>query len=224
MNQGLFYLDWLLDHKAEFKLLVMECFGAQAAEGIEWSAPRLLCIAGDYTRYDKHAVQQINRNIELLRYRRYGEDLLLLELVNVTSSQAAKAVVLEEEKPRTEIRRVDKTVEEIFEASPQSVQDLFIDFEMMVMGFGDDVQVKELKHYYAYKRIKNFATVEFKPSLAKLLVHVKVDPKSIELEEGFTKDVTGIGHWGTGDLEISIHTPADLEKAGPLLQQSYDQN
>ena len=33
------------------------------------------------TRYDKYAVQQITRNIELLRYRRYGGDLLLLELV-----------------------------------------------------------------------------------------------------------------------------------------------
>ena len=27
INQGLFYLDWLLDHKADFKLLVMEQFG-----------------------------------------------------------------------------------------------------------------------------------------------------------------------------------------------------
>ena len=27
INQGLFYLDWLLDHKAEFKLLVIEKLG-----------------------------------------------------------------------------------------------------------------------------------------------------------------------------------------------------
>ena len=27
INQGLFYLDWLLDHKADFKLLVIEKFG-----------------------------------------------------------------------------------------------------------------------------------------------------------------------------------------------------
>ena len=27
INQGLYYLDWLLDHKAEFKLLVMEKMG-----------------------------------------------------------------------------------------------------------------------------------------------------------------------------------------------------
>ena len=49
---------------------------------IDWTAPRLLCIAGGFTRYDEHAVQQMNRNIELIRYRRFGENLLMLELVN----------------------------------------------------------------------------------------------------------------------------------------------
>lgn len=29
INQGLFYLDWLLDHKADFKLLVMEELGLE---------------------------------------------------------------------------------------------------------------------------------------------------------------------------------------------------
>lgn len=77
INQGLFYLDWLLDHKAEFKFLVIERLGNQAGEAIEWSSPRLCCIASDFTKYDEHAVQQNNRNIELIRYRRYGDSLLL---------------------------------------------------------------------------------------------------------------------------------------------------
>jgi hypothetical protein len=80
INQGLFYLDWLMDHKAEFQLLVLEKFGKQAKDEIEWSTPRLICIAGDFTRYDEHAVQQINRNIELIRYKKFGDELLLLEI------------------------------------------------------------------------------------------------------------------------------------------------
>ena len=36
INQGLFYLDWLMDHQAEFKLLVMEKLGKAAADAIEW--------------------------------------------------------------------------------------------------------------------------------------------------------------------------------------------
>ncbi len=44
INQGLFYLDWLLDHRAEFKLLVMEKLGNEAAQEIDWAGTHLLCI------------------------------------------------------------------------------------------------------------------------------------------------------------------------------------
>ena len=67
INQGLYYFDWLMDHKAEFQLMVSKTLGPEAAAQIEWSSPRLLCIAGDFTKYDEYAVEQINRNIELLR-------------------------------------------------------------------------------------------------------------------------------------------------------------
>ncbi len=92
INQGLYYLDWLLDHRGEFELLVTKAYGSSSAEQIDWSNPRLVCIASDFTKYDEHAVQQINRNIELLRYRRYdGGSLLLLELVNAVASESATA-------------------------------------------------------------------------------------------------------------------------------------
>jgi RecB family endonuclease NucS len=35
INQGLFYLDWLWDHTAEFEKLVLKAFGQQASDGIE---------------------------------------------------------------------------------------------------------------------------------------------------------------------------------------------
>ena len=55
INQGLFYLNWLLDHKDSFKVLVIETLGLKAAEDIDWTMPRVICIAGDFTRYDESA-------------------------------------------------------------------------------------------------------------------------------------------------------------------------
>ena len=81
INQGLFYLDWLLDHRAEFKLLSWSALGADEANAIDWRNPRLICVASGFTRYDEHAVQQINRSIELVRYRDFSGELLALELV-----------------------------------------------------------------------------------------------------------------------------------------------
>src|SRR2546421_9281712 len=124
INQGLFYLDWLMDHKAEFELLVMKKLGDKVANSIEWSAPRLLCIASDFTRYDEHAVQQINRNIELIRYRRYGSDLNLFELVNATASQAQSEIITSSDSGQKHKGAYQyKTATEFLEQSSSDIRD-----------------------------------------------------------------------------------------------------
>lgn len=81
---------------------------------------------------------------------------------------------------------------------------------------GDDVQVKTADFCVAFRRLRNFACVELRNQLGKLLVFVRLDPDTVSLEEGFTRDMRGIGHFGTGDLEISIGSLDDVEKAKPL--------
>ena len=83
INQGLFYLDWLLDHKADFKLLVIEKLGMEAANHIDWSVPCVICIAHNFTKYDLHAVNQMQKNIKLVSYRKYNDDLLLFDKPNI---------------------------------------------------------------------------------------------------------------------------------------------
>jgi len=218
INQGLYYLDWLLDHKGEFTLLVMEKLGKAAADSIEWTNARLLCIAGAFTKYDIYSVQQIPRNIELIRYRRYGEDLLLLELVNATSGQAETLAPAEKRSRRRRERSVEQRLKK---ASPQ-LQELFEELKAYLLALGEDVQLKTTKHYFAFKRLKNFACVEVHPQDAKLRVYVNLDPDTVPLQEGFTRDLRGIGHLGTGDLEILISSREDFVRAQPLLLRSYD--
>jgi predicted transport protein len=99
---------------------------------------------------------------------------------------------------------------------------LFGALEAYLLALGNDVSRRTLKYYLAFRRIKNFACVEFRPQVKHLLVFAKVDPKTITLEGGFTRDVSSIGHYGTGDLEITIASNADLEKAKPLILASYE--
>jgi predicted transport protein len=219
VNQGLFYLDWLLDHKAEFELLVLKNCGKEESENIDWTNPRLLCIAGDFTKYDEHAVKQMNRNIELIRYRKFGEGLLLFELVNVAEAQGNGSG---SSSAGSSSGNNYKTVTEHLEAANQELTDLYHSLRDFLMNLGDDVQEKTLKYYFAYKHIKNFACVEVYTQSNKLQVYVKLNPDEVQLEENFTRDVRDIGHFGTGDLEITIRNQEDLEKAEPLILKSYD--
>jgi predicted transport protein len=224
MNQGLYYLDWLLDHRAEFELIVLKQYGNDTFKAVEWTAPRLLCIAGEFTKYDEHAVQQINRNIELIRYRRYGDDLLLFELVNATT---ATPVVEPKDRSKTpplekKVKPTYKTVTDYIQQASPELRDRFEALRAWAKALGDDVQENTLNYYVAFKRLKNFCCVEVHPRGGVLVLFVKVDPSTIRLEEGFTRDVREIGHFGTGDLEIAIRNDADLEKAKPLILKSYE--
>jgi len=221
INQGLFYLDWLLDHKAEFTLLTVKAFGQPIADKIEWTAPRLVCIAGDFTKYDEHAVGLINRSIELIRYRRYGPDLLLLELVNAKTASIVDKPASPTLKPPA-AKSADKTASELLAQAENKLADRFGMLRAMLLALGDDVQENTLKNYFAFKRIKNFACVEVHPGTGQLLVYVKVNPELIKLEAGFTRDVRKIGHFGTGDLEIRISSNDDLKRAEPLIVKSYE--
>jgi predicted transport protein len=84
------------------------------------------------------------------------------------------------------------------------MQDRFEALRAYIQALGNDVQETALRFYIAFKRIKNFACVEFRPSDGRILVFVKVDPAAITLEPGLTRDVTNVGHYSTGDLEITL--------------------
>lgn len=231
INQGLFYLDWLMDHQAEFKLLVLETFGKAAADAIDWSAPRLVCIAADFTKYDGHAVQQINRNIELIRYRRFGDELLLFELANATSASASKVSTGKAGKPGKEAAAgkepvaekaagPDKPYADVVAALPQPLVELLASLEDYTLSLGDDVQRKELRLYLAFKRLKNFATVV--PQRSRLLLYLHLDPTKVIKTLSNAKDVSQKGHWGTGDVELSLASLADLDAAKPFIAEAYE--
>ena len=219
INQGLFYLDWLMDHKAEFEQLVQKQFGQEAADQLDWSAPRLLCIAEDFTRYDTHAIQQIDRNIELIRYKYFGNDLLLLDLVNVVSAKSS-----DEDGDKDNGSRQYTTQKEYLTKAAPPLKELYEAVRDHMTDLGDDVQERFLKWYIAYKRLKNIATIQLQTQKNSLLMWLPLNPDDVTLEDGFSRDVRGIGHHGTGDLGLTIQNLDDLDRAKPLIQKSFEEN
>ena len=216
VNQGLFYLDWLLDHKADFKLLVIEKLGRQEAESIDWSMPCVICIANGFTKYDIHAVNQMQKNIKLVKYRRYGKDLILFEHLNVPAvnplPQDTKIEERRESKQKTHVEKI--------ETVPDNIKLLYESVCEYVESLGDDITVNQLKFYTAYKKVQNFACVEVYNKY--VMIFLKLDPDSVTLEEGFSRDMRNIGHYGTGDLQLTIRTTEDFKKAKKLIEEAYN--
>jgi predicted transport protein len=61
------------------------------------------------------------------------------------------------------------------------------------------------------------------PQQQKVTLFVKLDPKSVKGPAGISRDVSDVGHYGTGDLAITLKAPADFEAAKPFLKQAYEE-
>ena len=223
INQGLFYLNWLVDHKGDFELLVQRELGFEAAKVIDWSGPRLICIANNFTKYDEHAVKQMNRNIDLIRYREFPPDLLLLEQLTstivVVGNSGGQGMLQQSASGSAGYRA---TVTDYLNDASEEMRDRYGLVRDYLLACGDDVQEKTLENYVAFRRIKNFACVQLRNQLGKIMVYLRVDPTNVELEDGFMRDMRNKGHYGTGDLEINILSDEDFERAKPYFDRAYN--
>jgi predicted transport protein len=203
-------------------MLVNEKLGTEASASIDWSSPRLVCIAADFTKYDAHAVQQIGRDIQLIRYRMFGNDLLLFELANATSTGMRNAGSKVTKVIKTTVNKVswDKSYAEMQELIADTSRELLASIEDYIISLGDDVQRKELKLYVAFKRIKNFASIVVQKN--KFLVYLNISPDLILPLPSFARDVRAVGHWATGDLELTITSASEFEMAKNLIRMAYE--
>lgn len=221
INQGLFYLDWLLDHKADFQLLVMNTLGKEVADAIDWSAPCVICIAHKFNRYDIHAVDRMQVNIKLVEYRKYENGMLLFEHLN-TPSQIRNLPAEPPSSGEGSSPQADVVVhlEKLATLSPE-MKALYVSLCSYIESLGDDIATNQLKHCLAFRKIRNFACIEIFNKHLK--VFLTLDPATVNLVKGFSRDVSRVGHHGTGDVELLLNAPEDLEQAKPLLERAYSE-
>lgn len=213
INQGMSYMAWLRSHKAEFWKLVFERLGKEAADAIDHSSTRLICIATDFTRDDLGAYELMPSSIDLVRYKRFGDGHLLLERVQSEDESAAvQPATAQKSGP-------DKPINQVIAEANQEAQALYEALRQAIFDQGDDVTEKVTKLYVAFKRTKNFATVA--ANKADFILYLHLNPDSVTLKDGM-RDVRTIGHWGTGDLEIRIRKIHDVESTRPLIKMAYE--
>lgn len=220
INQGLFYLDWLIDHQADFKLLVMERLGSTEAEAIDWSSPAVYCIANAFGKYDLHAIKQMNRNIRLIRYAN-GGGVLMFEYLNSPSTGGLNVGPAVSATNSGKKSSADKTYTEQYEGTTDGLREIVDEVRRYMGSLGNDVSENVLKQYLAIKKARNVVCVEVNKT--RVILHLHLDPDTVELSD-VVIDAREKGHWGTGDLECSLRTMKELESVKPLLERAYLEN
>lgn len=225
INQGLSYLRWLLDHKADFEIL---CRNKKIDIEIDWTSPRVICVAESYNKFDLDTVEILPIKIELLKYRIYEDDILFVEsesqkVVRISTTKIFKKEKIEKEK-LLKLQK-DYTLETHLQVASKDIKELFMQLKEMITSLDDSIIEEAKAKYIAYKLTTNFVDIVIQKNAIKAFLNVP----SGKLNDSFgiARDLTKpkiVGHWGNGDYEVLIKNKEELIKLFELIKQSYNYN
>jgi len=223
INQSLFYLHWIQDHKGDFEIAVQNSLGKEVK--VDWSDVRVICIAPNYKKYDLHAVQVMGASIELWRYRLFSNNSLYLEEVlhgaKASTPSNKNPVMVEAGKKAAQIRATAiYTVEEHFEGKSKEIQMLMHSIREFITGLDSAIEEVPKKFYIAYKSSQNIVCMESKSRNIKLFV--KLHPSDITQPPKHYRNVSEIGHYGTGDIEFTVSSQEEFEEVKKYVELAYN--
>jgi predicted transport protein len=104
-------------------------------------------------------------------------------------------------------------------ANPQ-IREVFDALDARIKALDPNVTQEVLKLYIAYKAETNF--VDIVPQAKRLRLSLNMPFGDLDDPKGLAKNVTGIGRWGNGDVELGVATMEEVPYAIGLIRQSLD--
>ncbi len=96
---------------------------------------------------------------------------------------------------------------------------LFEVLDRRIRNLSPDVKREFKKLYVAYKLDTNFVDIVFQKQRLRITLNMKfsevIDPN------GICRDITGLGRWGNGDVELYMEHTSDVDRVMEIVEQSY---
>ncbi len=165
INQSLYYLHWIRDHKGDFEIAVNKVLGRTVE--VDWSDIRVICLAPEYKKFDLHAVQVMGANIELWQYKLYENGTFNIEEVykrsisisNIDSENSGiKNPIMVEAGRKAALTRksASYSINEHIEAIDEEMRELFEKVRDYIISLDSSIEESPKKFYIAYKTSKKF--------------------------------------------------------------------
>lgn len=228
INQSLYYLHWIRDHKGDFQVAANRVLGKNI--DVDWSDIRVICIAPEYKKYDLHAVQVMGANIELWQYKIYENGILNLEEIykrtNTNSNQESEdyngknPIMVEAGKKAALTRKTGiYSIEEHSTNLDDGLLELFNTIRDYIISLDSTIEEAPKKDYIAYKTSQNFVCLQ--TFRKKLCLYLKLNSDEVIPMPKQGRDVRNIGHFGTGNFELTIKDLQEFEEVKYLINEAY---
>lgn len=154
INQGLSCLRWLLGHRAGFEILAKK---ERVNVDIDWASPRVICVAESYNKFDLDTADLLSINIELLKFRIYQNNILLVEPEIQQKVRISTLKVFDKGKKEKAIEEKVRYTpgEHLGEINPKAKK-IFETINEKIVALDESIIVEPKAKYIAYKLATNF--------------------------------------------------------------------
>jgi hypothetical protein len=206
--QGLYYMDWLIENKAEFEKLVRECLKKETK--VNWAdGVRLLLIAKEFEIWDKFAVNRVSEDVELFSYDLYENSEIKIEKVPLPKDFKSKIKM-----KITATKEV--TVEEhLNKIKNEKMREMASELRDEIKGFSDEIEEKASLYNILFRTSVNFAGIY--PQKRGFWLDVKIPRKEFKI-----KNLDTPPHKDPVWTHIRVHEGTDLRLLIKAARQAYE--
>jgi uncharacterized protein with ParB-like and HNH nuclease domain/predicted transport protein len=121
---------------------------------------------------------------------------------------------------KTDAEQTNYSVEDHPYLRSGQTKELFDGFRKEVLALDACVTEEFLKKYVAYKAETNF--VDVVPQAKRLRLSLNMPFAEVNDPKNFCRDVSGVGRWGNGDVEVGLSSLDEMPYVMGLVRQSFD--
>lgn len=220
VDQGFTYLSLMLENKADFIVEYNEQLKKSLKrDDVDWSQTRVAFVSPSFTDNQIQATNFKDIAIELWEVKRYDNNTVVIN--SIKKSRGAESI-----KPITqqnkELKRVTDeivvyTEDKHLDYASIEMAELYEKFKNATLNLADDIEVKPQKDYIAFKKDRNIVCYELQKKQMKIFIGAKWG--AIDDSKNLARDVSKVGHFGTGDYQIQVDSDKDLEYIMSLIKQ-----
>ncbi len=221
VDQGFTYLSLMLENKADFIVEYNECLkGKLTRDDVDWTQSRVAFISTAFTENQIQATNFKDIAIELWEVKQYANNLIVVLPIKKTNSAASIKPVMQKNQALKKVSEEIKvyTEDDLLNLGSDETRELYFKFKDAVLNLADDMQVIVNKQYIAFKKGINILCVVIQKKQIRMWIGVKAG--LLDDAKGLAKDVSNVGHWGTGDYEVAVTNDKDLEYIMSLVKQA----
>lgn len=177
------------------------------SKGLRYSPLNLNSGFGEVEVWDASSIQARARRLASLALETWPG-------LNVTETSITKYA------PKNTQKYLDYTLDDHEYLHKESIRLLFDQFVEEVLALDPGVTMEVMKKYIALKLETNF--VDIVPQSSRLRLSLNMKFHEIHDPNGICKDISNVGRWGNGDVELGIRNVGEIPYALGLVRQSLE--